>query len=313
MNEFEIIGSGAPVSYNYMNRAAAMVSPSEVHLSNNRIAGFFRRYFLQRLISRYDLTLPANWAKDYVYYTLFTWGYMAVVNTSKFGIIPQGASLSGFDVFYRPTNAVITNPLLKGILRPEIGKQTELIRLMPDYGSPMDIISYFADMCALTAETAGMNVQNSKLSYVFASKNKAFAETFKKMFDDVQKGEPAVFVDKDLFNEDGSATWDTFTQDLRSNYIAGDMLQDLRKWMDAFDTFIGINNANTEKKERMLTDEVNANNEEVYSLASLWLETLTESMQKVRDMFGYSEAELNVKFRDFEGGENNDSFDLRTE
>lgn len=39
-----------------------------------------------------------------------------------------------------------------------------------------------------------------------------------------------------------------------------------------FDTDIGIPNANTDKRERLITDEVNSNNAETLSKCALWLD-----------------------------------------
>ena len=73
-----------------------------------------------------------------------------------------------------------------------------------------------------------------------------------------------------------------------------------------FDTEIGIPNANTDKRERLITDEVNANNVETYSKCSMWLENLQEACQKVNRMFGLS---ISVDWRDIPmmGGEPNAS------
>ena len=61
-----------------------------------------------------------------------------------------------------------------------------------------------------------------------------------------------------------------------------------------YDTDIGIPNANTDKKERLISDEVNANNYETMAKCSLWLEQLKEDIEKVKDMFG---IELSVDWR----------------
>ena len=286
--------SNVPFEYEYINTVNASYSPSEVHLQNNRTFLFFRRFLLQRVIGRFGFKLPKWWSRDYFLYVLYGYGYMAVVNTDKFGVIPQWCGLQGFDVFYRPTRAIISNPLLTGILNPKIGEECEIIKMQPDYGSVMSIVNFYAEKMALTAMTATVNIENSKLAYVFAAANKGFAEAFKKMVDDLQAGLPAVFLDKELFNEDGSKNWLEFTQNLAQNYIAGDLLQDLRKWELQFDTMIGINNANTEKKERLITAEVDANNEEVHALSDLWFDTISEGIEKTREMFGLDPEELAI-------------------
>ena len=81
----------------------------------------------------------------------------------------------------------------------------------------------------------------------------------------------------------------------------GDRLADFRKILNMFDTEVGIPSVNYEKKERMVVDEVNANNVETESLSDIWLETLTDSINKVNDLTGLS---LNVTKR--YGGINNE-------
>ena len=53
-----------------------------------------------------------------------------------------------------------------------------------------------------------------------------------------------------------------------------------------FDTEVGIPNSNTEKRERMITDEVNANNVETITKCELWLEELKKSCERTKAMFG---------------------------
>ena len=140
-------------------------------------------------------------------------------------------------------------------------------------------------MLALCAETAATNTLNSKLSYVFRCRDNKQAESFKKMFDKIAGGEPAVFIDNELKNADDTPVWETFTQDLRANYIAGDILDDMRKWELKFDTEIGIPNANTDKKERLIVDEVNANNTETMALVDMWYQGWKDTIARSKAMF----------------------------
>lgn len=293
------IGQGAPIFYDYNNAVNSIISPSTMHVRDTNLAWYFRRYLIQKAIAVFKWRMPKEWAQNYILYVLYCWGYLAIVNTDKFGVIAQGCSLAGYDVFYQPTKAIISNPLLTGILEPKIGKQCTLLRLQPDYGGIMDKVNFYADMLALSAETAGTNLFNSKLAYVFGATNKADAESFKKMYDNIASGEPAQFIGKSLFNEDGSPNWMMFNQDLRSSYIAGDILEDMRKWELKFCSDLGIPNSNTEKKERLITSEVESNNVEVKLWADLALESLKKGCAEARDMFG---IDLDVNWRfDTEG------------
>lgn len=296
------VGQGAPVFYDHNNAINSMVSPSTMHVRDTSLQWYFRRYLLQKAIAVFKWNIPDEWAKNYFLYVLYCWGYIAIVNTDKFGVIPQACSLKGYDVMYQPTHAVIANPLLRGIIEPRIDKQCTLIRLMPDYGGIMDKVNFYADVMALSAETVGTNLFNSKLSYVFACANKADAESFKKLFDNFASGEPAAFAGKELFNEDGSPNWMQFNQDLKNSYIVSDIMDDMRKWECKFCSDLGIPNSNTEKKERLITAEVESNDVEVKLWADLALEELKKSCEKANKMFGLN---LSVDWRyneNMEGG-----------
>ena len=69
----------------------------------------------------------------------------------------------------------------------------------------------------------------------------------------------------------------------------------MRRVENEFCTRVGIPNTNTDKKERMSTDEVNMNNAETTGLADQWLETLQDCSEKARDMFQLDK--LNVEWR----------------
>lgn len=294
--------NGAPYYYNYINAETSQVTPSTVHVKDSGLCRYFTKYLLQKAMSVFEWNLPETWNKDYFLYVLYCWGYVAVVNTDKFGVIPQGCGLKGYDVFYAPTHAVIANPLLSGILEPRIGTQCELLKLQPDFSGILDLVGHYAEQMALASQSVSVNLLNSKLSYVFTAKTKALAESLKKMYDQIASGEPAVVIDSRLKNAaDGEETWKAFEQNVGGNYIVTNLLADLRKIEAMFDTEIGIPNANTDKRERLIQDEVNANNIETYSKCAMWLENLQEACQKVNRMFGLS---ISVDWRDIPmGGE----------
>lgn len=274
-----------PYDYSTINAYNSVVSPSTMHSRNTALSSYYRRRLLQRCISMFRWNLPENWDNDYFYYVLYMIGFIGVLNTDKFGIICQNCGVKGYNVFYRPTTAVYNNPLFRNTIEAKIGVNTEIIKLQPDWCGVMDLVNLYADWMAQITETSGVNLVNSKLSYVFAAGNKSMAESMKKMYDQIASGEPATFVDKQLFRNDGSPNWTPFSQNVGQNYIMDKLLIDLVKLINMFDAEIGIPNANTEKKERMTDDEVNARNVESFTNADLWLETLKKSIKKVNKMF----------------------------
>lgn len=294
-----------PVYYDHANKVTSYNRPGTIHTRNNALYGFFRRYLIQKAIAAFKWTLPDSWAANYFLYVLYCWGFIAIVDTDKYGVIPQQCGLRGYNVMYQPTNAIIANPLLKGLLEPRIGVDCVVLRLQPDYGGIMDLVNYYAEEMTLASEAISVNLVNSKLTYVFGAKNKSTAESLKALYDQIASGQPAAFLDKNLLDDQGKPTWIPWAQNVREAYIATDLLADLRKIECRFLTQIGVPNANTDKRERLITDEVTSNNVETRLLGDLWLEELKKGCKEARAMFG---IELDVDWRyDMEGGAENDA------
>lgn len=296
-------------SYNFINRYNSRIKPSTVHTNENATTWYFKRYLLQKILSVFEFKgIPETWSKDYFLYTLFILGFVSVINTDKFGIIPQQCTLTGYDVFYRPTNCNIANPKLRGLLTPRINRDCTLIRLQPDYGSCWDIVSYYADLLSLATESLGVNMVNSKLAYVFACEDQNTAESFKKLYDVVNEGNPAVFADKKLFDDEGNPLWVTFQNNLKQNYIAKDILEDMTKIDARFCTEVGIPNVNIAKASGVTSNEVEANNIDTKTKISIWLETIKQGLNETNEMFN---LDLNVELR-FENKEVNNNETINT-
>lgn len=275
-----------PAGYGDINLYNHNLSPSTVHVKNTAIQRFFRKYLLQKAISVFKWNLPEEWDEDYFKYVLYGMGYIAVLNTKSYGVICQGGALGGYNLYYRPSYIMITNPLIKETITANIDIDCAIIKLQPDYSSIMDIVGFYADQMALASEALGMNLVNVKTATIFGASNKTQAETLKKMYDKLGDGDPAVFIDKNLLDDTGKPSWFPFVQNLHEQYIAPDILSDMRKIEAQFCTEVGIPNANTDKRERLISPEVNANNVETSTRCELWLESLNKGIKKANSMYG---------------------------
>ena len=93
-----------------------------------------------------------------------------------------------------------------------------------------------------------------------------------------------------------------YSQNLRENFIAPDILLTLKKIENEFACKIGLANVNSEKKERLTNDEVNANRDETYAIAETWLESLKTGCDKANKMFG---IQMSVDWRFDHNAESN--------
>lgn len=274
-----------PYKYDEETFYNGSLSPSTIHTKNTALREYFARYLLQKAISVFKWKLPEAWNKDYFLYTLYKGGYIAVLNTSQYGVICQYGSLGGYNLYYQPDYIIVTNPLIRQTITAKIGRDCELIKLQPDYRGIMDLVGYYADLLAITAESLGLNILNVQSATIFGAESQNQAQAFKKMYDKVASGEPAIAVGKFLFDDQGQPKWFPFTQHIKESYVAPDLLSDMRKIESMFDTDIGIPNANTDKRERLVTDEVNANNVETQTRCELWLDTLRTGIDKANKKY----------------------------
>ena len=130
------------------------------------------------------------------------------------------------------------------------------------------------------------------------------AETFKTMVSEIDSGQPAVAVDKALFDADGNPRWTMFNQNLKNTFLGNDLVTLMTSMESMFLSFIGINNVNYEKRERLTNDEVNANNQNTQAIAKVWLESMQQSMSKCNDTFGLNlSVKLNESY-EITGGSN---------
>ena len=278
--------NGVPASYDYINNYNSKFKPNTLHVKETGLSWYFKKYLIQKILAVFKFDgIPETWATDYFLYSLFVFGFIAVIDTDKYGVIPQHCTLTGRDVFYRPNYAVVANPLLKTRGPLHIGTECELVKMQPDYSGCWDMVEYYSDLMSLTTESIYANLINSKMAYVFGAEDKASAESLKKLYDQIASGEPAAFADKKLFNDDGSPSWVLFTNNLQQNYIGSKLLEDLAKIDSRFNTDIGIPNVNIAKASGVSDSEVKSNNVDTQSKCRIWQETIQNGLDRVNAMF----------------------------
>ena len=285
-----------PASYETINLYNAGLRPSSIHTKNTGLYNYYyNRLFIKALSVLEWKNIPETWSLEFFKQVLFGFGFLTVFKTDKYGVIPQNCTLSDtHTIFYQPKRVIVANPVLPSSLELEVGKDCELLRLQPDYKGITEIVSFYADMLAVASETAAVNLLNSRASFVFFAQNKAAAETYKKMYDTLASGDPFAVIDKNLLNEDGSHNWEWMQQNVGQNYIVTDVLNDLKTIEDRYNTKIGIPNANTQKRERLITSEVEANDADTQCLVDVWLDTLNRDLEKINARYGLN---ISVSYR----------------
>jgi len=280
-----------PLNYPALNLLAGTYSPSAIKLKSGSF-GFWQRALFQRACSVIKLDVDSEWTgatKDFLYWCLFSKGFIGVFNTDEYGLSFQFGELYGFDFYYQPTDFIVSNPKLSKTFK--LHDNCELIKLTPDYMGIFDIINYYAEKLANMDSAINMSIINTKLPMILTARNKSAAQALKKVVDKVNKGEPLVIVDECLQNDqtDKDLPFQMYDREhLKNCYITSDQLMDFQTILNSFDSEIGIPTVPYQKKERMVTDEANSKEIDSNARATIWIETLNNSMEDVNKMFGTS-------------------------
>ena len=291
-----------PINYDKIRNINACYTPQHRKYVNTAVYDFWQRSLFQRACSTITFDLPETWrgsVTDFLYFCLMRFGYVAVFNTDEFGTVFNPASITGFDFYYNPTNAIVANPAIKTEddrtkeMKLKIGEDCELLKLTPDYLGIFDIINIHAEKLALLDCAINMSIANNKFAFFIGSKNKAASVALRKMFDSMQRGELAVFFDQKLADDGQGSTksepWQFLERsNLKSSYITDAQLQDFQTILNNFDSELGIPTVPYAKAERMVTSEADSRIIDSTARISVWKDCLDRSIEKVNNMFNLS-------------------------
>lgn len=274
------------------------VNPKSVEGLNNNSYIYYYNQLLLKLFSVFNFqNFPDSWNLDYFRNTLFLTGFIGVFDTSS-GVLPLLCGYSGINVYNFPTKINTANPVL-GSISGDLGVNAELIYYNYVNGAFLSVaplITRYASLLASCDGSVATNLINSRVSHLFYADSDAGLKTYQRIFDDISMGKPAVFLKKP--NRDFEVEMKNDYINVKNSYIANDILTTKRTIMNDFLTEIGINNYNVQKRERLITDEVNANNTETQCVVSLWVDTLNQCFERVNNLF---DLNLSVSLNNFEG------------
>ena len=152
-----------------------------------------------------------------------------------------------------------------------------------------EIIQWFTKQLFEIVRTRDTNIKTLKLPFLIPTTDDKLLSS-KKLMEEINNNNWALVVNAKTFNIDETIKVlqtgvKPFTAELTDQYH--DILNEAL-------TYLGINNANTDKKERLITDEANANNQFIDSCAQMFLEARQRACEKINKMFG---TNVSVKLR----------------
>lgn len=146
-------------------------------------------------------------------------------------------------------------------------------------------ILFYVNKLTEAERTMDVNIKAAKTPIIMLCDDKDVL-SFKRLFSQVDGNVPAIFADKNI-NLDSITALDT-----KAKFLGNELMTYKKSVENELLTFLGENNANTDKRERLITDEANANNQLIESFMELGLVARQEAVEKINAKYN-----LNISVR----------------
>ena len=224
--------------------------------------------------------LPEGMESRHIEQALLLHGQCFFYDHETLGYICLPCSNSGqMNVYGEPTRIMVT-----GHGFSENKHITEGVRIInnPRVMATDITLQYFCTKLAQIDSTINTNLIQQKVPFIFAT-SKENELTIKNLYAKMYSGEPAIFVDQSLLTQNGELNIQSVS--CEAPYII-DKLQEHRFEVEKeLLTFLGINTT-IEKKERLIVDETNANNEQITLNVEIGLREREKACDEINKRYG---------------------------
>ena len=238
------------------------------------------KYYQMLALNRYKWeNLPNGIESRYIEQMLFDNGECALFDHPDLGLcVLRSSSRENLNIYGEPTKLSLT-----GFNEHRTVMIDECVRIMNnDLALPsLPDIVYYARRMAEIDDIIMQNLRQQRVPYLLATdENNSFS--VKTLYDRMYQGEPAIFIDKEMLKGEPENIMVLPTQ---APYLV-DKLQIQKQEMEReLLTFLGINNT-LEKKERLIVDETNSNNQFIKMASDIGFKQRQLACEQMNEMFG---------------------------
>lgn len=268
---------------------------------NNAIYNDYLNRLTRLALSMFEwINLPNSMNAEFLEKTLFTDGMATLLFDEKYGFINTKCTTNEyFNIYNLPTSFNCcsfdyntSRKLYTGLLNEEnqINDTCILVKNNVDLLPTLATIQLFAYKLYEADITAFINVkaQKTPVALLVEENDKL---TIKNLYSKYEGNAPVIIGDKNKLKPDSLTVFKT-----DAPFVA-DKITDYKKeiWNEVL-TFLGINNILVDKKERLITDEANSNNELINLNLQSYLKPRKFACKQFNEFFGMTgENEIDVK------------------
>ena len=269
-------------------------------LMNNRTFNDYLDRMRKICLSMFEwVNLPESMNARFLEQCLYYQGQGALLYDKDYGYLNTMASDGGYiNIYGLPTEIMCYSYRFnqrRSLYTTDIGeeKDKECILVLNNYDRvPTSYtISLFAYRLAEAQRTADVNIKAQRTPILITTDQKQYF-TLKKMYEEYDGNTPAIFADKNVITPDALKTLKT-----DAPMIIQDIMDYKREIWNEFLTFMGISNL-SEKRERMISNEIDSNNELVNLNLQALLTPRKEACKQFNEKYGLmGDKAIDVKVR----------------
>ena len=273
---------------NYDFRNFTMSYKSTAKLINDRILTdyFVRLMLISRSLFKWE-NLPNGLDEKWIERYLFAEGGCLFYKDERYGyMVAKMGETGALNYYDEPTTLkpYATNYVYEG-KELENNVNCVIIRNNDEMLPTAPTIQIYAYDLTNLKRTQDVNIVNLKMPTIIRCSDKQRL-SLKQAINQRNDNEPTIWADKNLDLNNVEVL------DLKTTIVFDKLqIQKHAIWNECM-TFLGINNANMDKRERLVDDEVQANNEQVKACEDVMLKARQEACKRINKMFG-----LNISVR----------------
>jgi hypothetical protein len=222
--------------------------------------------------------LPEEINKRFLELKMFEEGRVVFFNDENFGYMVMPVMDGGAVNFYNePTNYQAVSIGYNKELTPD---NAVIIYNTLSRVSVLPIVEAYARRLYEVERAMDVNIRGQKTPLLILA-DESQRLTMENMYMKYDGNEPFIFGNKSGFDKDAIQVLMTPTP-----YVTDKLMEYKHNlWNEAM-TFLGVGNAKQDKKERLVSDEVSANDEQITGSRYIWLDARQLACEKINEMFG---------------------------